>query len=68
MVKLDEKEKLVILDATDIARILKAYIDRGYGPTHIVDALWNLCYREELEHFSNRISITNGKLITVDVS
>lgn len=66
--KLDKKNALVILDAKDIAEILSAYVLEGYGPENVNDALSSLCDREEPRHFARRISITNGKLITVDVS
>ena len=66
--RLDKKDALVILDAKDIAEILLAYITEGFGPENVNDALSGLCDREEPRHFAKRISITNGKLITVDVS
>lgn len=66
--KLDKKDALVILDAKDIAEILQAYITEGFGPQNVNDVLSDLCDREEARHFAKRISITNGKLITVDVS
>lgn len=66
--RLDKSDALVTLDARDIAEILQAYITEGFGPKNVNDALSGLCDREYPRQFAKRISVTNGKLITVDIS
>lgn len=63
----DWKEELVILDAKDIAEILSAYVLEGFGPENCSTRLAMLADREG-DKFYKRISVTNGRLITVDVS
>ena len=61
------KEELVIIDVKDIAAILAAYVLEGFGPENCSTRLAMLADMEG-DKFYKRISITNGKLITVDVS
>lgn len=63
----DWKQGIIILDAKDIAEILSAYVLEGFGPENCSTRLAMLADTEG-DKFYKRISITNGKLITVDVS